>query len=202
MRPCVRRSAIWEGIVLSLTGTMPQPLPNDLPAHLDHSGKIEGIRKAYSTLLKIQEATSSAGIGSKTSREQKLMHIRIVGYLIREGPSVTASEFVAEEVNSYENEDQIDKVGEKYYLHYLRACTSPSHASFRWLFFSSFITVKKFKCHAPSRSSDSSCAAFETKKQMMMEMLPQADEPPRNHSEAKKHVGCSIAVVPTLISEP
>ncbi len=111
---------------------MPQPLPNDLPPHLDHSEIIEGIRKAYSTLLKIQRATSSPDIGSKESREQKLMHVRIVGYLIREGPSLTASEFVAEEVNSYEeNEDQIDKAGERYYLHYLRACTSPSQASFR-----------------------------------------------------------------------
>ncbi len=84
--------------VHSLTDTMPQPLPNDLPHHLDHSEIIEGIRKAYSTLLKIQEATSSADIGSKKSLEQKLMHVRIIGYLIREGPPLTASEFIAEEV--------------------------------------------------------------------------------------------------------
>ena len=177
---------------------MPQPLPNDLPPHLDHSEKIEGIRKAYSTLLKIEQATSSADIGSKESREQKLMHVRIVGYLIREGPSLTASEFVAEEVNSCENEDQIDNAGEKYYIHYLRACTSPSHTSFRSFFFRSFITVKKFKGHSPA-SSHSSCATFET---MMMEMLRQVDKPPQNYSEATKQVGCSISVVLTLVLKP
>ncbi|KAH9066837.1 hypothetical protein EDB87DRAFT_1588491 [Lactarius vividus] len=95
------------------------------------------------------------------------MHVRILGYLIREGPSLTASEFVAEEINSYEeNEDQIDKAGERYYLHYLRA-------------------FREFKTHTPA-SSPSSCTTFETNEQMMTEMLRQVDEPPRNYSEATK----------------
>jgi hypothetical protein len=178
---------------------MSQPLPADLPPHLYQSGKIERIRTAYSTLLMIQDVTSSSNIGSKKSREKKLMHIRILGYLIREGPSLTASEFVAEEVHSYEDEDEIDKVGEKYYLFYLRACTSPLQWQASFVFFNSFITVKKFKGHTPSQSSHSSYAEFETKKQMMMEMLGQADEPPKNHREAKKQVRCSVSMVLTFI---
>ncbi|KAH9059012.1 hypothetical protein EDB87DRAFT_1563702 [Lactarius vividus] len=143
---------------------MPQPLPENVPPHLDRSEKIEEIRKAYSTLLKIQEAITR---GSHESHEQKLIRVRVLGYLIREGPSLTASEFVAKEVNSYEeDEDQIDKAGERYYLHYLRP-------------------FKKYGGRTPG-SSHSSCHAFETKKEMMMEMFRQADEPPRNHSTAKK----------------
>ncbi|KAI9437453.1 hypothetical protein H4582DRAFT_277290 [Lactarius indigo] len=144
---------------------MPQPLPENVPPHLGHSEKIEGIRKAYSTLLKIQEAIGTRE--SRESHEQKLIHVRILGYLIREGPSLTASEFVAEEVNSYEeDEDQIDKAGERYYLHYLRP-------------------FKRYRGRTPE-SSHSSCHTFETRKEMMMEMLRQADKPPRNHSAAKK----------------
>jgi hypothetical protein len=92
------------------------------------------------------------------------MHIRILGYLIREGPSLTASEFVTKEVNSYEDENEIDKAGERYYLCYLRACTLPSHASFRSLLFNSFVIFKTFKGHTPSQSSQSTYAEYETKK--------------------------------------
>jgi hypothetical protein len=177
---------------------MSQPLPSDLPPHLYHSGKIEGILNAYSTLLVTQDVASSSKIGSKKSREKKLMHIRILGYLMREGPSLTASEFVAEEVNSYKDEDEIDKAGERYYLCYLRACTLPSHMSFRSLLFNSFIIVKTSKVHTPSQSSHSTYAEYETKKQMMVEMLGRADGLALNHSDAKKHVGC-LSVVLTLI---
>ena len=100
---------------------------------------------------------------------------------------MTTSKFVAEEVNSYEDEDQIDKAGERCYLHHLRACSSLTQASFRSCFFNSFITVKKSKGHRPpSPPSHSSYAKVKTKKQMMMEMLVPANEPTQNYSEAKK----------------
>ncbi|KAH9008972.1 hypothetical protein EDB84DRAFT_1280840 [Lactarius hengduanensis] len=151
-------------------------LPNDLPAHLDKSKKIEQIRKAYSTLLKIQEAISASDIGttnaSLESHEQKLIHVRILGYLIRAGPSLTASEYVAKEVNDSPDttpegdEDEIDKAGEKYLFHYLRI-------------------FKKFGGRTPAASL-SACGAFETKKAMIMEMLRQADKPPQDHKGAKR----------------
>ncbi|KAH9175892.1 hypothetical protein EDB89DRAFT_1903406 [Lactarius sanguifluus] len=148
------------------------PLPDNLPARLGHSNKIEAIRKAYSTLLKIQEAISASDIGttkaSRDSRDQKLMHVRILGYLIREGPSLTASEFVAKEINKLPegDEDQINKAGERYLYHYLRV-------------------FKKSGGRTPG-SSLSACDAFETKKAMIMEMLRQADKPPQDQKEAKR----------------
>ncbi|KAH9024600.1 hypothetical protein EDB84DRAFT_1273838 [Lactarius hengduanensis] len=147
-------------------------LPDNLPDHLDDSKKIEAIRKAYSTLLKIQEAISASDIGttkaSRESREQKLMHVRILGYLIREGPSLTASEFVAKEVNKIPegDEDEVDKAGERYFHHYLRI-------------------FKKSGGRTPA-SSLSACEAFETRKAMIMEMLRQADKPPEDQKEAKR----------------
>lgn len=148
-------------------------LPDDLPAHLDKSEKIEQIRKAYSTLLKIQEAISASDIGTTNASreshdEQKLIHVRILGYLIRAGPSLTASEFVAKEVNDSPegDEDEIDKAGERYLFHYLRI-------------------FKKFGGRTPAASL-SACGAFETKKAMIMEMLRQADKPPQDHKEAKR----------------
>ncbi|KAH9074788.1 hypothetical protein EDB83DRAFT_1871336 [Lactarius deliciosus] len=149
----------------------PVPLPDNLPPHLGLSNKIEGIRRAYSTLLKIQKSISSSSfIGTRVSREQqrlKLMRVRVLGYLILEGPSLTASEFVAEEVNSYkEDEDQIDKFGEMFFLHYLRI-------------------FRKYGGRTPA-SSRSSCNAFETRKEMIIKMLREADQPPQNHREAKR----------------
>ncbi|KAH9031324.1 hypothetical protein EDB85DRAFT_2089767 [Lactarius pseudohatsudake] len=147
-------------------------LPDNLPDHLDDSKKIEAIRKAYSTLLKIQEGISASDIGttkaSRESREQKLMHVRILGYLIREGPSLTASEFVAKEVNKVPegDEDEVDKAGERYFHHYLRI-------------------FKKSRGRTPA-SPLSACEAFETRKAMIMEMLRQADKPPEDQKEAKR----------------
>ncbi|KAH9175942.1 hypothetical protein EDB89DRAFT_1847074 [Lactarius sanguifluus] len=143
-------------------------LPDDLPARFGHS---EGIRKAYSTLLNIQGVISASDIGttkaSRGSHERKLMHVRILGYLILEGPSLVASESVAEDVNSCEEyEDKIDKAGERYLFHYL-------------------CIFKKSGGRTPA-SSLSAYDAFETKKEMTMEMLHQADKPPQDQKEAKR----------------
>ncbi|KAH8996179.1 hypothetical protein EDB86DRAFT_3077322 [Lactarius hatsudake] len=159
----------------------PVPLPDNLPRvppHLGLSNKIEGIRRAYSTLLKIQKSIPSF-IDTRGFREQqrlKLMRVRILGYLILKGPSLTASEFVAEEVNSYkEDEDQIDKFGEMFFLHYLRI-------------------FRKYGGRTPA-SSRSSCNAFETRKEMIMKMLREADQPPQNHREAKRLLDLLKALV-------
>jgi hypothetical protein len=48
------------------------------------------------------------------------------GYLIREGPSTTAKERVAQEVISCLDDDQMVKLGKMYYEHYIRICESPS----------------------------------------------------------------------------
>ena len=79
---------------------MPQPLPSGLPASLNDSLEI---RSAYSRILRSERASRSNT--DHNIREQKLMHARILGYLIREGPSMRASEYVAREVNDCRDDD-------------------------------------------------------------------------------------------------
>ena len=76
--------------------TMPRPLPAELPEQAAHSNT------------------------NHENREQKLIHARVLGYLILERPSMRAAEFVAKEVNACRSEDQLDELGEEYLLHYLR----------------------------------------------------------------------------------
>jgi len=79
---------------------MPQPLPPHLPESLNRSLVISEMRSAYSKILLLEKAVADAD--SKVL-EQRLVHTRILGYLIREGPSIRASEHVAKEVNSCED---------------------------------------------------------------------------------------------------
>jgi hypothetical protein len=114
---------------------------------------------------------------------KKLVHARILGYLIREGPSTKAKECVAQDVNSCSNDDEMDKVGKMYYDHYIRACESPSFAVIA--FFLSLLTVRKDKGATPAPSSHPSRPSFENKQDMIKAMLR---EPPRSHSDAKHNV--------------
>jgi len=98
----------------------PKPLPPHLPESLNCSDVISEIRSAYSKILLLEEK-AAADTDRKVS-EQRLVHARILGYLIREGPSIRASEHVAKEVNSCEDNDQMFKIGEMYHLHFIRPC--------------------------------------------------------------------------------
>jgi hypothetical protein len=75
--------------------------------------------------LRLEKAHDTSH-SKREAREKKLIHVRILGYLIREGPSTQAKEYVAEEVNSCPNDDKLDELGEMYYVHYIRVCESPS----------------------------------------------------------------------------
>jgi hypothetical protein len=50
------------------------------------------------------------------------MFARILGYLILEGPSIQAKEYVAQVVNKCRERDEMEELGEVYFLQYLRAC--------------------------------------------------------------------------------
>jgi hypothetical protein len=103
---------------------MPQPLPPTIPESLNTS---PDIHLAYSKLLQLEKAADHSH-SNREVYEEKLVHARILGYLIREGPSTKAKERVAQEVNSCPNDDEIDKLGKMYYDHYIRACESLSLA--------------------------------------------------------------------------
>ena len=103
---------------------MPQPLPSQLPEHLNHSDVVSEIRSAYSRIL-LQEQAARLDADHKV-REQRLVHARILGYLILEGPSIRASEYVVERVNLCQDDEQMDKIGEMYYIHFIRVCEPSS----------------------------------------------------------------------------
>ena len=93
---------------------MPQPLPTELSEYLnisDKNAELE-IRLAYSRILLLERAAHCNA--NREICEQKLIHVRVLGYLILEGPSMRASEFVAREVNACQSEDQLDHMGEMY----------------------------------------------------------------------------------------
>ena len=98
---------------------MPQPLPSTLPESLNTSPHI---LLAYSRILQLEKASDY----NREDRETRLICARILGYLIREGPSSKAKERVAQEVNSCLDDDQMDKLGVMYYEHYIRICEPPS----------------------------------------------------------------------------
>jgi hypothetical protein len=96
---------------------MPQPLHAELPESLEASVEI---CSAYSKILELEkDAVSDA---NPKTRERKLIHARILGYLIREGPSMHASEHVAKEVNDCQDYDQSYRLGEMYLYHYIGIC--------------------------------------------------------------------------------
>ncbi|KAI0283126.1 hypothetical protein BGY98DRAFT_911855 [Russula aff. rugulosa BPL654] len=104
-----------------------QSLPTVLPESFDTSDKIQEIRSAYSMTLLLEHAASS-NIDPKI-RERKLIHARVLGHLLREAPSMYATENVANQVNSCQNNDQLDALGEMYFLHYICAYTESSPPS-------------------------------------------------------------------------
>jgi len=107
------------------SSTMPQvqSLPTVLPESFNTSDKILEIRSAYSMTL-LLEHTASSNTDPKI-RERKLIHARVLGHLLREAPSMHASENVANQVNSCQNNDQLDALGEMYFLHYICTCEPP-----------------------------------------------------------------------------
>jgi hypothetical protein len=97
-----------------------QSLPTVLPESFNTSDKILEIRSAYSMTLLLEHAASFNT--DPKIRERKLIHARVLGHLLREAPSMHASENVADQVNSCQNDDQLDALGEMYFPHYICSC--------------------------------------------------------------------------------
>ena len=103
---------------LSSSGsTLATVLPESL-----NTDKISEIRSAYSMTLLLEHDASS--FTDPNIRERKLIHARVLGHL-REGPSMHASENVANQANSCQNDDQLDALGEMDFLHYICATGVP-----------------------------------------------------------------------------
>jgi hypothetical protein len=98
-----------------------QPLPPTLPEPLNTSSQT---LVAYSKNSQLEKAFYHHS--NCKFCEKKLIHARILGYLIREGRSIKAREHVAQEVNPCLDDDQINELGKMYFEHYIRVCESPS----------------------------------------------------------------------------
>jgi hypothetical protein len=96
---------------------MPQPLPSTLPESLISSSEI---CLAYPKIWRLEQASHTDF--NPDIREKKLICARILGYLILEGPSTHAKEYVAQMVNRCRDDDEVEELGEDYFLQYLRAC--------------------------------------------------------------------------------
>lgn len=98
------------------------PLPIELPTRPSLSAMVRG---AYSVILEFEKKQTaiwnqSPGDGS---RRKNLMWVRVVGYLLLEGPSDRARIAVALEVNSCAGDgEKIIAIGKYYCDYYLCAC--------------------------------------------------------------------------------
>ncbi|SRR6266404_8556242 len=102
---------------------MPEPLPSNLSPHIEYSKEI---KDAYSKILKIEQDTSAMILKSTTnSLQMKLIYIRVLGYLIQEGPTMKAREYIAGVINRCHGEEEIEEHGKFYCSHFIYICMSP-----------------------------------------------------------------------------
>ena len=102
---------------------MAKDLPLNFPERLNRSDKVSEIRSAYSKILLLEKQATD--ITDPKLHAQRLVHARVLGYFIIEGPSIQASEQVAKDVNACQDNEEMDKVGELYQLHLIRLCEPP-----------------------------------------------------------------------------
>jgi hypothetical protein len=102
LRASLLHRAIPSSPKLLLSSSMPQPLPPMIPESLNTSPHM---LLAYSKLLQLEKVADDSHSNHEV-RETRLVYARILGYLIREGPSTNAKERVAQEVNCCSNDDE------------------------------------------------------------------------------------------------
>jgi hypothetical protein len=105
-----------------------KPLP-ELPPVYHNSPSIFG---AYPQILKL-ERSEQATYSRNPSVElgKRLIYIRILGYLILQGPSELARVAVALEVNACSgDQEKMLAIGQLYFDHYIRACKQHNVFSF------------------------------------------------------------------------
>jgi hypothetical protein len=95
-----------------LLGTM-TPLPPALPSTLAHLTTT--VTDAYSTIQQLEKSATLHEI----QYPQLVIHARVLGYLILEGPSDQAREVVANEIVSCENQEKVAELGKFYCDHFI-----------------------------------------------------------------------------------
>ena len=95
----------------------------------------------------------------------------------------------------------MDKLSDMYHLLFIRPCEPPS--LYRSYLSDGILVVKKYKGPTSLPSIHPSRPSFETKKEMMKDMLREGDEPPQSHAQAKKNVShvCTLQATNILIQQ-
>ena len=158
-------------------------LPPKIPERLRY---ISGIISAYNTCL-ILENTLQLAVdkGEDVSLRNKLVYIRILGYLIHYVPTDQGLKNTVKEISSCTDDSTLLDVGKMYYDHFIRACTFPNLRLTCDLDLTRS-PVRANRSPIPTRSNHASGPSFDMLADTMNDSLV---ETPQSHAEAKNHVG-------------
>ena len=100
-----------------------QPLPTELPIWLHAHPRYSDITSAYGICLRLQNEIQKEDDSGKDVKN-KMVYCRIVGFLFHHPPTEQAMKTVVYEVFSAKSDESLLKIGEMYFNHFIRACTS------------------------------------------------------------------------------
>jgi hypothetical protein len=105
------------------------PLPAELPEWLRGHRKHAEIASAYAICVRLEERLqeevfTSRGAPRRERDDNKLICCRILGYFIYYPPTSQAIKTIVYEVVSSKDDEALLKVGEMYFNHFIRPCTS------------------------------------------------------------------------------
>ena len=161
-------------------------LPPEVPERLRY---IAEIISAYNTCL-ILENTLQLAVdkGEDVSLRNKLVYVRILGYLIHYVPTNQGLKNTAKEISSCTDDSTLLDVGRIYYDQFIRACTFPNLGLTCDLDLTRS-PVRANRSPIPTPPNHASRPSFYTFADTMNDTLV---ETPQSHAEAKKHVGLVV----------
>jgi len=92
-------------------------LPTKVPRRVQH---LAHVVNAYNICQRLERSLCQIGQGEEVGN--KLIYIRILGYLVHNVPGDRALKTVIDEISSCCGDSALLDLGKMYYDHYLRAC--------------------------------------------------------------------------------
>ena len=92
-------------------------LPTEVPRRVQH---LAHVVNAYNICQRLEKSLCQIGQGEEVGN--KLIYIRILGYLVHNVPGDRALKTVIDEISSCCDDSALLDLGKMYYDHYLRAC--------------------------------------------------------------------------------
>ena len=149
-------------------------LPPEVPERLRY---IAEIISAYNTCL-ILENTLQLAVdkGEDVSLRNKLVYVRILGYLIHYVPTNQGLKNTAKEISSCTDDSTLLDVGRMYYDHFIQACTFPNLGLTCDLDLTRS-PVRANRSPIPTPPNHASCPSFDTFADMMNDTLVETPPP-------------------------